>query len=205
MGKAPVPVPCSAPNSRDSYFLPSLSLLLSIPLLPSSPSPCPHSPSPEPPACPSAQAGAACTARDQAPLSLFPAESAPPPPPQLTFSHPRTLSASSNLHPHILVGKDGPHRPPRSTPARAPPEIPPPASEEMLRWSLGAGVSFLSIPRRFPGPPALANPYRGFPVRRRMLSWAAGCSGAGGQGGGLHLGLGTPCCLLRHTVPRALS
>lgn len=211
MGKAPVPVPCSAPNSRDSYFLPSLSLLLSIPLLPSSPSPCPHSPSPEPPACPSAQAGAACTARDQAPLSLFPAESAPPPTTPINLLPPtNSLSQQQPPSPHPGGERRSPPASPEH-PSKGTPRDPPPASEEMLRWSLGAGVSFLSIPRRFPGPPAPANPYRGFPVRRRMLSWAAGCSGAGGRGGDSTWGWGhrvvssgTPCRGLSHDAGSVL-
>lgn len=191
-GKVPGPVPCSAPSSCHSYFLSSISLLLSAPLLPSSPSPWPQ---PLPRSLLPAQPGTRLP-------SAFPQQDLPPP---LTFSHPPAISDSSNPHPCTPAGEDGPRCPPspRGTPTRAPPENTPTAAEKALKWSLGVGVPFLSIQRRFPGPSALANTYRGFPVRRRMLSWAAGCSGAGR--GGPHLGLGTPRCLLRHTAPRTVS
>lgn len=132
LGKAPIPVPCSAPSSHSSYFFSSTSLFLSTLLLPSFPSP----PSLGPPPCSSAQARAACTAGDEA----FSQQHLLHPP--STFSHPGAISANPNLHPFILVVEGSP---PLGQPRRCPY-----TSGEMLRWFLGAEVPFLSIQRRFP-------------------------------------------------------
>lgn len=188
MARAPVPVPCSPPSSRDAYCLSSISLFLSSSLLPHSRS---LSPSPLPSLYPCPGGGCLYPAA----FSLSPAASPPPPP--LTFSHPRAISATA---PASWRGKTVPASPPPGVPRQGHPQSfrPTPASEEVPRQSLGVGVPFLSIQRRFPGPPAPVNTYRGFPVRRRMLSWAAGCSGAGGGdstwGWGRRVtSSGTPC------------
>lgn len=158
MGKAPVPVPCSAPNSRDSYFLPSLSLLLSIPLLPSSPSPCPHSPSPEPPACPSAQAGAACTARDQAPLSLFPAESAPPTTTPINLLPPtNSLSQQQPPSPHPGGERRSPPASPEH-PSKGTPRDPPPRLRGDAKMVSGCGGVFSFHSEEIPRAPRPGKP-----------------------------------------------
>lgn len=109
------------------------------------------------------------------------------------FSYPQAMPVGCTLHPDTVVGEPPPPLSPSGHPRRAP------RPGGGTQTAPGTGVPFLSIQRRFPGPPRRRK-CRGFPVRRRLLSWAAGCSVRGG--GSTRAGdAAFPC----RAVPRALS